>query len=125
MTMPKPLKSNRFPRSKLDRTEALGMAPFLYLPHVFFVAEYGLDHFEISMQAQYELTQRFTAEFSIRPFLVRYPEQTLDHLKRWTKDPSPHVRRLVSEGTRPRLPWAPRLRAFRKSRARCSHCSSG
>lgn len=99
---------------KLDRTEEQGMAPFLYLPHVLFVAEYGLDHFEISMQAQYELTQRFTAEFSIRPFLIRYPEATLARLKIWTKDPSPHVCRLVSEGTRPRLPWAPRLRVFQK-----------
>ncbi len=99
---------------KLDRTEEQGMAPFLYLPHVLFVAEFGLDHFELSMQAQYELTQRFTAEFSIRPFLVRYPEQTLARLATWTKDPSPHLRRLVSEGTRPRLPWAPRLRAFQK-----------
>lgn len=97
---------------KLDRTEGLGMAPFLYLPHVLFVAEYGLDHFELSMRAQYELTQRFTAEFGIRPFLVRYPEQTLARLTAWTGDPSVHVRRLVSEGTRPRLPWAPRLRAF-------------
>ena len=100
--------------SKLDETDNLGMAPFLYLPHVLFVAEYGLDHFEHSMQAQYELTQRFTAEFSIRPFLVHHPEQTLARLKTWAGDPSAHVRRLVSEGTRPRLPWAPRLRAFQQ-----------
>lgn len=97
---------------KLDLSESNGMAPFLYLPHVFFVAEYGLDHFEVSMQAQYELTQRFTAEFSIRPYLEKHPEKTLARLKAWTQDPSAHVRRLVSEGTRPRLPWAPRLRAF-------------
>lgn len=99
---------------KLDRTENPGMAVFLYFPHVFFVAEYGLDHFDLSMEAQYELTQRFTAEFSIRPFLERYPEKTLSVLKTWAADPSPHVRRLVSEGTRPRLPWAPQLRLFRK-----------
>ena len=91
-----------------------GMASFLYLPHVFFVAEYGLEHFEISMHAQYQLTQRFTAEYSIRPFLQKYPEATLARLRRWTQDPSPHVRRLVSEGTRPRLPWAPRLPEFQK-----------
>ena len=66
------------------------------------------------MKAQYELTQRFTAEFSIRPFLVRHQEKTLARLDKWTRDPNPHVRRLVSEGTRPRLPWAPRLRAFQK-----------
>jgi len=99
---------------KLEKTENLGMAPFLYLPHVCFVAEYGLDHFEVSMRAQYELTQRFSSEFSIRPFLERHTEATLARLKDWARDPSPHVRRLISEGTRPRLPWAPRLREFQK-----------
>ena len=99
---------------KLPTTESFGMAPFLYLPHVCFVAEYGLDHFEPSMRAQYELTQRFSAEFSIRAFLERFPEATLARLKLWASDPSPHVRRLVSEGTRPRLPWAARLRAFQE-----------
>lgn len=99
---------------KLGETENLGMGVFMYLPHVFFVAEYGLDHFELSMRANYELTQRFTAEFSIRPYLMRHPEKTLARLEQWTQDKSPHVRRLVSEGTRPRLPWAPRLPAFQK-----------
>ena len=97
---------------KLDMTEGSGMAPFVYLPHVFFVAEFGLDHFEDSMRAQYELTQRFSAEFSIRPYIEKYPHATLARLEKWTGDSSAQVRRLVSEGTRPRLPWAPRLRAF-------------
>jgi 3-methyladenine DNA glycosylase AlkC len=99
---------------KLDQTEGAGLAPFLYMPHVFFVAEYGADHFDVSMKALYELTQRFTAEFSIRPFLDRDPERVMKVLHTWTQDPSPHVRRLVSEGTRPRLPWASRLRSFQK-----------
>jgi 3-methyladenine DNA glycosylase AlkC len=99
---------------KLDKTEDHGMTPFLYLPHACFVAEYGLDHFEESMAAQYEITQRFTAEFCIRPFIEKYPDATLARLRIWATDPSPHVRRLVSEGTRPRLPWAPRLRTFEK-----------
>ncbi len=90
------------------------MASFFYLPHVCFVAEYGVEHFDASMRAQYLLTQWFTAEFSIRPFLERYPEATLAILRTWATDPSPDVRRLVSEGTRPRLPWAPRLRAFQR-----------
>jgi 3-methyladenine DNA glycosylase AlkC len=89
-----------------------GMAPLRYLPHVFFVAKYGLDHFEASMQAQYELTKRFTAEYSIRAFLQKYPEECCQRLREWAADANVHVRRLVSEGTRPRLPWAPRLRAF-------------
>jgi len=91
-----------------------GMAAFLYMPHLFFVAQHGLDHFEDSMRAQYALTQRFTAEYSIRAFLEKHPEATLARLLEWTRDPSEHVRRLVSEGTRSRLPWAPRLRAFQK-----------
>ncbi len=91
-----------------------GMAGFLYMPHLYFVARHGLDHFEESMRAQHALTQRFTAEFSIRAFLEKHPERTLAQLREWTADPSHHVRRLVSEGTRPRLPWAPRLRAFQR-----------
>lgn len=91
-----------------------GMASFLYMPHLFFVAEHGLAHFEESMRAQHALTQRFTAEFSIRAFLEKHPAATLRRLREWTRDESEHVRRLVSEGTRPRLPWAPRLRAFQK-----------
>jgi 3-methyladenine DNA glycosylase AlkC len=97
---------------KLQAAELTGIDVFVYLPHVFFIAEFGVDHFEASMRAQYELTQRFSAEYSIRVFLERYPQQTLGRLREWAFDSNAHVRRLVSEGTRPRLPWAPRLRAF-------------
>jgi 3-methyladenine DNA glycosylase AlkC len=93
------------------------MASFVFMPHAFFVAENGLDHFEAAMAAQHAITQRFTAEFSIRPFLERHPGRTLARLAEWTRDASPHVRRLVSEGTRPRLPWAPRLPAFQRDPA--------
>jgi 3-methyladenine DNA glycosylase AlkC len=92
-----------------DELEGAGMAPFFYLPHVIFVAENGLDHFELSMRAQHELTRRFTAEFSIRYFLDRHPGRTLEVLLGWARDPSPHVRRLASEGTRLRLPWGRRV----------------
>jgi 3-methyladenine DNA glycosylase AlkC len=106
------LKASLGPR--LATTEGNGMSSFLYLPHVFYVAKYGVDDLETSLELQYELTQRFTAEFSIRVFLERYPEQTMARLREWARDPDEHVRRLVSEGTRPRLPWAPRLRAFQR-----------
>lgn len=104
----------------LTRTDDLGLAVFFYLPHVCFIAEYGLepkengghDPFEISMKAQYELTKRFSAEFSMRPFLIQQQERTLSRLLEWVSDPDPHVRRLCSEGTRPRLPWATRIPAF-------------
>jgi 3-methyladenine DNA glycosylase AlkC len=90
------------------------MAVFFYMPHTQFVSEFGLDHLEASLEAQYHLTQRFTAEFSIRPFLVHHPRETLKRLRTWAVDPDMHVRRLVSEGTRPRLPWGMRLKAFQK-----------
>jgi 3-methyladenine DNA glycosylase AlkC len=96
------------------RDPGLSLAAFLYLPHTVFVAEYGLQHFELSMQAQHLLTQKFTAEFSIRPFLQQHPKATLAKLMEWTRDPSEHVRRLVTEGTRPRLPWASRLPDFQR-----------
>jgi 3-methyladenine DNA glycosylase AlkC len=103
-------------------TTDLGLGVFFYLPHVCFVATYGLDAehngghdpFEVSMTAQYELTRRFSAEFSIRPFLIRWPDRTLARLGEWACDPDPHVRRLCTEGTRPRLPWAQRIPAFVK-----------
>jgi 3-methyladenine DNA glycosylase AlkC len=97
------------PEHASDELVGAGMAPFFYLPHVLFVAERGLDHFELSMHAQYELTKRFSAESSIRPYIAQDPERTFATLERWTQDPNPHVRRLPSEGTRLRLPWAMRV----------------
>lgn len=64
------------------------------------------------MAANYEITKRFTAEFCVRPFLIEHRGECLKLLKRWATDANPHVRRLVSEGTRPRLPWAMRLPEF-------------
>jgi 3-methyladenine DNA glycosylase AlkC len=92
-----------------DELLGVGMAPFFYLPHLIFVAERGLDHFDLSMRAQYELTKRFSAESSMRPFIARDPQRTFAVLRRWTADPNAHVRRLVSECTRLRLPWAGRV----------------
>ena len=97
------------PEHATDELIGVGMAPFFYLPHTLFVAEHGLDHFDESMRAQYELTKRFSAESSIRPFIARYPVRTFRVLRRWSRDRNAHVRRLVSEGTRLRLPWAPRV----------------
>ncbi|MDP2308638.1 MAG: DNA alkylation repair protein [Pseudomonadota bacterium] len=89
-----------------------GMSAFIYLPHTMFVATHGLLHPDAALDAQHAITPRFSCEFSIRAFLERWPELTLARLARWVSDPDPHVRRLVSEGTRPRLPWASRLRAL-------------
>ncbi|BEV09451.1 DNA alkylation repair protein [Methylophilus sp. DW102] len=98
-------------------TERLGLSVFFYLPHTRFIADYGRDPqhnagedpFDTAMRAQYELTRRFTAEFSIRPFLMQDFERTLNQLTLWLNDADPHVRRLCSEGCRPRLPWGARI----------------
>jgi 3-methyladenine DNA glycosylase AlkC len=97
------------PEHATDELVGVGMAPFYYLPHVIFVAERGLEHFDRSMEAQVALTKRFSAESSIRPYIARDPERTFAFLRRWARDPNAHVRRLVSEGTRLRLPWASRV----------------
>jgi 3-methyladenine DNA glycosylase AlkC len=86
-----------------------GLAGWIVWPLGEFVARRGLDHPERALAALHALTQRLTAEFAIRPFLVRHPALTLATLQRWTRDPSAHVRRLASEGSRPRLPWGLRL----------------
>lgn len=100
---------------ELQATEGNGLAPFFYMPHANFVAEYGIDDFHNGMLANYELTKRMTAEFSIRPFVVKHRDKCLKLLAKWVKDPNPHVRRLVSEGTRPRLPWAMRLKELQEN----------
>lgn len=97
------------PEHASDELLGVGMAPFFYLPHTIFVAEHGLDHFDLSMRAQYELTKRFSAESSIRAYIAHDPERTFAVLRKWATDADPHVRRLVSEGTRLRLPWAMRV----------------
>ncbi len=93
-----------------------GFDVFYYMPHSAYVAEYGLaeEHFDISMNAILEITKRFTAEFSIRFFLLKYPEKTLNQLQKWVNHENVHVRRLVSEGSRPRLPLGNRLPIFQK-----------
>lgn len=80
-------------------------------PYTEFIQANGLDHVEESLEALYVLTQKFTAEFAVRPFLIHHPQKTFSTLKKWTSDDSEHIRRWASEGTRPRLPWGAKLKA--------------
>ncbi len=77
-----------------------------------YVARHGQHDLPRSMNALREMTIRCTAEMSIRPFIQNHRNKVLKTLMRWTKDENQHVRRLVSEGTRPRLPWAMQLKEF-------------
>ncbi len=89
--------------------DGAGMAPFRYLPHTIFAVDRGLEHPDRTLDLLYQLTQRFTAEFAIREVMMVHSERTWARLERWVEDPSAHVRRLVSEGTRTRLPWGRRV----------------
>jgi 3-methyladenine DNA glycosylase AlkC len=82
------------------------------MPIATYVEKYGLGHFQESMVAIEEITKRNTGEYCIRPFLEQYPDKTLEVMERWSRDPNVHVRRLASEGLRPRLPWARKLTQF-------------
>ncbi|MCC5841964.1 MAG: hypothetical protein JJT96_17750 [Opitutales bacterium] len=85
---------------------------WLQWPVGHFIGAQGLPHFEEAMVAIRELTRRFTSEFAIRPFIAAHPEKALARLLEWTTDTCPHVRRLCSEGSRPRLPWGAHLVAL-------------
>lgn len=89
-----------------------GLAGWSLWPVSEYVVRRGLPHPERALRTLHAITRRFTAEFAIRPFLIAHPEHTLQTLASWVHDPSAHVRRLVSEGTRPRLPWGLQLKAF-------------
>ncbi|MVO15880.1 hypothetical protein [Parasedimentitalea huanghaiensis] len=79
---------------------------FIFAPLGEFVVAKGLeDHRELALDLLAELTQRFSMEWAVRPFLNRWPVEAMARMQAWTGHDSYHVRRLVSEGTRPRLPW--------------------
>jgi 3-methyladenine DNA glycosylase AlkC len=77
-----------------------------------FIEKYGLDHYATSINAIQELTKRNTGEYAIRPYIKLYPTQTLKQMKLWAKSDNFHLRRLASEGLRPKLPWAAKLDLF-------------
>jgi 3-methyladenine DNA glycosylase AlkC len=84
---------------------------FMYAPYAEYVARYGCTkkHLAISLRALREITQRFSAEYAIRNFINAFPDETMKELLAWTGDPNYHVRRLCSEGSRPKLPWAQKI----------------
>ena len=79
-----------------------------------FVEVYGLDSFVISMQALECFTIESSSEFAIRQFILKDQEQTIKQMLLWSKSENEHIRRLASEGSRSRLPWAVALPTFKK-----------
>lgn len=80
-----------------------------------FVEVYGLEDIDASLDALEELTRYSTGEFAIRPLIGKSQEKVMKRMKQWAQHPNEHVRRLASEGCRPRLPWASPLPGFKKN----------
>jgi 3-methyladenine DNA glycosylase AlkC len=79
-----------------------------------FVEEYGLDNPEVSLPALEQFTTLVSAEFAIRPFIELYPDRVFDQLRTWSQSADWRVRRLASEGCRPRLPWGRGIPALKQ-----------
>lgn len=87
-----------------------------YLCFPDFVEVYGMEpeHWELSLTALERFTARSTSEFAIRAFILSDPERMAQQMLVWADHPNEHVRRLASEGIRPRLPWAQALPFFKR-----------
>jgi len=96
-------------RASLPADGKPGLSGWMLLPVNQFIAAHGPDHFDLGLDLLKALTPHFTAEFGIRQFIHRDQQRALATISTWVDDPDYHVRRLASEGTRPRLPWAIRL----------------
>lgn len=82
------------------------------LPLGKFVETYGIDHLHLSLDAIEEITKRNTGEYAIRAFIRKYPSETMQRMHTWSTSPNFHLRRLASEGCRPKLPRATKLDLF-------------
>ncbi len=90
---------------------------YTYVVFPDFVCVFGTDeeYFDLSMNALKLFTEHSTSEFAIRTFILMYPDKTMEYMYKWAKDDNEHIRRLASEGCRPRLPWGQSLPEFKKN----------
>jgi 3-methyladenine DNA glycosylase AlkC len=98
---------NSLPESCNPNLNDNDFGDFIYAAYADFVAQFGCSakHLQISLQALEEITMRFSVEYAIRNFINAFPDETLKKIEQWSRHPHYHVRRLASEGTRPKLPW--------------------
>jgi 3-methyladenine DNA glycosylase AlkC len=78
-----------------------------------YISSYGLNHLNASVRAMETITKLISCEFAVRPFIIRYPRQMMAIMMEWSRHEDAKVRRLASEGCRPRLPWGLALRDFK------------
>lgn len=85
---------------------------YMFIPA--YIEQFGTDYFATSVKTMERITQFASCEFAVRPFYLKYPEKMLAQTMAWAKHPNHMVRRLASEGCRPRLPWAMALPFLKK-----------
>lgn len=86
---------------------------FMFLPD--YIEKYGIHDFETSVNLFEHVTPFMSCEFAVRPFVIKYETKMLERMLGWTEHKNHHVRRLASEGARPRLPWAMALPALKQN----------
>lgn len=87
---------------------------FGYISMAEYVEVYGVTHYAASVKAMEQITQFISCEFAVRPFILKYEDKMMQQMLKWSKHKDPRVRRLASEGCRPRLPWAMALPDFKR-----------
>ncbi len=86
---------------------------YMFIPD--FIEQFGLDHFKTTMTALESITQFTSCEFAVRPFILKYPTKMMTQMLEWSSHEHAMVRRLSTEGCRPRLPWAMGLPTLKNS----------
>lgn len=82
-----------------------------------YMERYGIDDLPASIEFMEKLTELASCEFAVRQYIIKYPQPMIQQMTAWSTHPNHHVRRLASEGMRPRLPWAVALPEFKKNPA--------
>lgn len=98
----------------LLREDQIGEGGLAFVIFPDYIETYGLDNLDTSVKAFGSITQFVSCEFAVRPFIIKYGQKMIDEMIKWSLHKSPAVRRLASEGSRPRLPWAMAIPALKK-----------
>ena len=100
--------------SKQATTDKIKYAELAYIFMPDILERYGLNDFDVCVEAFVRITPFSSCEFAVRPFIIKYQDRMMARMYEWALHPNEHIRRLASEGSRPRLPWAMALPAFKK-----------
>jgi 3-methyladenine DNA glycosylase AlkC len=88
---------------------------FMFFPD--YIEKYGIDHYDVSVKLMEFVTQFTSCEYAVRPFIIKYGDKMITQMHQWSLHENVHVRRLASEGIRPRLPWAIAIPTLKKDPA--------